>query len=140
MAYTLFKIENEVNTIRKAKFNVCGVVWRSLDAFQLPGPGGAECQCNIPDDLRRHLHIMDDRSHAPFHVYVIITSGMVCFLATFGTFVIITQPALVWVSVMVVMSLTVIMLLVAMVLLWIDEWRPNPDILEKLPLMSGSVA
>jgi hypothetical protein len=132
-ASTLFKSANEANTIRKTESNVWNAVWLDLNALQLPGAGAAEC-CKIPDNLRRLLCIMDHHPHINFCIYAVTVSGMLFFLVSFCIFVITTQPAMVWVSV--VMST-----ISTTVFLSVNELRLHPDILEKLPkFMSDWIA
>ena len=129
-AHALFKTAKGANKIRKAKFNVCDVVWDALNANQLPGSGHAEC-CNIPDDLRRVLY-MNHHSHLGFGVFM-FAIGVMALLVSNSAFMIMTHPGVVWVPV-------VVMLITMAVWLSVNELRRNPYIYEGIPFMSGRIA
>ena len=110
-----------------AEFNVCGVVWLALNAIKLPGPGsaGSEC-CNIPDDLRRLLYIIDRHSHVGSCASMADISGMGFFLVSICTFVIMTNPVYLWFPMVVVMMIPMVLVSVCL--------------LEKLPFLSSWIA
>ena len=92
-ACILFKTANEGNITYEAKFSVCGVVWRL---------GDDKC-CDIPDDLRRLLYILDNALEAKREC-IIAMSGGALFLVSFCILLITTQRVAVWFTVMVLMT------------------------------------
>jgi hypothetical protein len=125
-ARILFKTANEPNFIRKAKFSVCDTVWNALNATRL---GDTKC-CNIPDDLRRLLYILDNALDCNKSEVIFVVSGGAFFLVSLFILLITTQHVAVWVTVMVLM-------IVVPAWLWVNGFASHPSIWGELPVISG---